>query len=297
MKEIKDKPIITNHLWVIYIIALLAIALLFYFNWLIGLIGAILLIMSFYYMYLSEKRYQYDQLEYISNLSYRVEGVGNDTLFQMPIGIILYNDSYEIEWINPYMKNFTEEENVIGKSLDIISKNIIPKIKFMLKIAEFEYVVFFDQQRQLLYFIDKTNELSLERENYEEQTVIAFIYLDNYEEISRNMTDNVKSRLNSKVTETLNKWAEDYGFYIKRTSQDRFIGILTRSVLDNVEESKFEVLDEVRQLVVEEGQRNPVTLSMGIATGNVPVPELAQLAQSGLDLALGRGGDQITIRD
>src|SRR5690625_7345540 len=77
MKEIKDKPIITNHLWVIYIIALLAIALLFYFNWLIGLIGAILLIMSFYYMYLSEKRYQYDQLEYISNLSYRVEGVGN----------------------------------------------------------------------------------------------------------------------------------------------------------------------------------------------------------------------------
>lgn len=313
MKEIKDKPIITNHLWVIYIIALLAIAILFYFNWLIGLIGAILLILSFYYMYLSEKRYQYDQLEYISNLSYRVEGVGNDTLFQMPIGIILYNDSYEIEWINPYMKNFTEEENVIGKSLDIISKNIIPKIKseeteenvennkheqkFMLKIDEFEYVVFFDQERQLLYFFDKTNELSLERENYEEQTVIAFIYLDNYEEISRNMTDNVKSRLNSKVTETLNKWAEDYGFYIKRTSQDRFIGILTRSVLDNVEESKFEVLDEVRQLVVEEGQRNPVTLSMGIGTGNVPVPELAQLAQSGLDLALGRGGDQITIRD
>lgn len=313
MKEIKDKPIITNHLWVIYIIALLAIALLFYFNWLIGLIGAILLTLSFYYMYLSEKRYQYDQLEYISNLSYRVEGVGNDTLFQMPIGIILYNDSYEIEWINPYMKDFTEEENVIGKSLDIISKNIIPKIKseeteedvennkheqkFMLKIDEFEYVVYFDQQRQLLYFFDKTNELSLKRENYEEQTVIAFIYLDNYEEISRNMTDNVKSRLNSKVTETLNKWAEDYGFYIKRTSQDRFIGILTRSVLDNVEESKFEVLDEVRQLVVEEGQRNPVTLSMGIATGNVPVPELAQLAQSGLDLALGRGGDQITIRD
>src|SRR5699024_12477313 len=107
MNEIKDKVIITNHLWVIYIIALLAIALLFYFNWLIGLIGAILLTLSFYYMFLSEKRYQYDQLEYISILSYRVEGVGNDTLFQMTIGIILYNDIYEIEWINLYMKDFT----------------------------------------------------------------------------------------------------------------------------------------------------------------------------------------------
>src|SRR5699024_11338095 len=120
---------ITYQLSLIFISAFLAIALLFYFNWLIGLIGSILLTLSFYYMYISEKRYQYDQLEYISNLSYRVEGVGNDTLFQMPIGIILYNDSYEIEWINPYMKDFTEEENVIGKSLDIISKNIIPKIK------------------------------------------------------------------------------------------------------------------------------------------------------------------------
>ncbi len=312
MKEIKDKPIITNHLWVIYIVALLAVMTLFYFNWLIGIIGAVLIIISFFYMYVSERRYQYDQLEYVSNLSYRIEGVGNETLLQMPIGIILYNDNYEIEWINPYMKHFTEDENVIGKSLDIISEKIIHRIKleeteeeiensnkneFKLKIDTFEYTVFFDKKRQLLYFFDKTKELSLERENYKEQTVIAFIYLDNYDEISRNMTDSVKSRLNSKVTEALNKWADNYGFYIKRTSQDRFIGILTRGVLDSVEESKFEVLDEVRQLVVDEGQRNPVTLSMGIATGNVAVPELAQLAQSGLDLALGRGGDQITIRD
>lgn len=314
MKEIKDKPIITNHLWVIYIVALIAIAFLIYFNWLVGLIIAVLVILSFLYMYISERRYQYDQIEYVSNLSYRVSGVGNDALLKMPIGIILYNDSYEIEWINPYMRNFTDKESVIGKSLGVISENLIKKIsdieelteetdeekervEFNLKIDDYEYQVYLDKTRQLLYFFDQTQQLSLERENYNEQTVIAFIYLDNYEEISRNMTDSVKSQLNSKVTEALNKWANNYGFYIKRTSQDRFIGILTRGVLDSVENSKFEVLDEVRQLVVDEGQRNPVTLSMGIGTGNVAVPELAQLAQSGLDLALGRGGDQITIRD
>lgn len=313
MKEIKEKPIITNHLWLIYIVTFLAIVFLIYFNWIIGLIIAVLAIMTFIYMYISERRYQYDQLEYVSNLSYRVAGVGDDTLLQMPIGIILYNDNYEIEWINPYMRHFTEEESVIGKSLSVISEDLINRIKkektdeeletekvteeFNLKIDAFEYQVVLDYKRQLLYFFDKTNELRLERENYNEQTVIAFIYLDNYEEISRNMTDNIKSQLNSKVTEALNKWAVNYGFYIKRTSQDRFIGVLTREVLEKLEESNFDVLDKVRQLVVDEGQRNPVTLSMGIATGNVPVPELAQLAQSGLDLALGRGGDQITIRD
>src|SRR5699024_12256895 len=117
---------------------------------------------------------------------------------------ILYNDNYEIEWINPYMKHFTEEEIVIGKSLNVISEKIIQKIvqeetqeeveddhkkEFKLKIEAFEYSVFFDKERQLLYFFDKTRELSLELENYKEQTVIDFIYLDNYDEISRNMTD------------------------------------------------------------------------------------------------------------
>ncbi len=321
MKEIKEKPIITNHLWIIYIVALLAIGFLVYFNWLVGLLIGILVTLSFLYMYISERSYQLEQLEYISNLSHRVTGVGNDALLKMPIGIILYNDNYEIEWINPYMRGFTNKENVFGKSLEVISEELIEKIEeeseeaideeidndkspkkeikkqFNIKIDKYEYEVNLDKNRQLLYFIDKTEELKLKRENYNEKTVIALIYLDNYEEISRNMTDSVKSQLNSKVTEALNKWANNYGFYIKRTSQDRFMGILTREVLESVENSKFEVLDEVRELVIDEGQRNPITLSMGIGTGNVAVPELAQLAQSGLDLALGRGGDQITIRD
>lgn len=307
MKEIKNKPIITSHLWVIYIIAVIAVVWLLYFNWVVGLIILTFLISSFIYMYQSEKDYRRKQIEYVSNLSYRVEGVGNDALLQMPIGIILYNDLYEIEWINPYMSKFADEEIIIGKPLDLISDKIIKRIQseeitedkldFNLNIDTYEFQIVLDRPRQLLYFFDKTKQLSLERENYNEQTVIALIYLDNYEEISRNMSDNIKSLLNSKVTAVLNKWADKYEFYLKRTSQDRFIGILTREILENIEQSKFEILDEVRHLIVDEGQRNPVTLSMGIGTGNAGVPELAKIAQSGLDLALGRGGDQITIRD
>src|SRR5699024_680308 len=60
---------------------------------------------------------------------------------------------------------------------------------------------------------------------------------------------------------------------------------------------RFEILDEVRKIEIEEAQRNPVTLSIGVGTGNVAIPHLANLAQSSLDLALGRGGDQVAIRD
>src|SRR5699024_2444795 len=47
----------------------------------------------------------------------------------------------------------------------------------------------------------------------------------------------------------------------------------------------------------EEGQQNPITISIGVGTGHMLIPELARLAQSSLDLALGRGGDQVAVRD
>src|SRR5699024_5563208 len=111
------------------------------------------------------------------------------------------------------------------------------------------------------------------------------------------MTDNIKSHLNSEITSTLNRWAEAYHFYLKRTSQDRFLAVFTQQTLALLEKSRFEILGEVRKINIEEVQRNPVTLSIGIGTGNVSIPHLANLAQSSLDLALGRGGDQIAIRD
>src|SRR5690606_17933712 len=130
----------------------------------------------------------------------------------------------------------------------------------------------------------------------EEKLVLATVYLDNYEEISRNMDDHLKSSYNSLITSTLNKWADDYQFYIKRTSQDRFFAVLTEKSLAALENSKFEILDEIRKLRIDKTQRNPITLSIGVGTGNLPPTELARLAESALDLALGRGGDQVAIR-
>src|SRR5690625_4608041 len=111
------------------------------------------------------------------------------------------------------------------------------------------------------------------------------------------MEDNLKSQINSEITTTLNKWAEAHQFYIKRISQDRFLAVLTEEVLRKLEESRFYILDEVRKIHLEKMQRNPITLSIGIGSGNGTILELSKLAQSSLDLVLGRGGDQVAIRD
>lgn len=302
MKDFKTKPLQNKHLWGIYLLTVIMLIFISYVQWIIGLVFAIFVIISFYYNIRTENSIQKKQANYIKQLSYRINKAGEEALFEMPLGIILYNNEYEIEWVNPYMYQFNDDVTTIGQSLNIYSDKLIPMIEqdekeiwFSLNNYTFKAKVV--PKDRLVYLFDRTEQVELEQLYKNEKVVIAHIYLDNYEEISRNMSDNLKSQLNSKVTSVLNSWAEDYGFYLKRTSQERFIGVITQEVLQLLEKSKFEILDEIRELVVDKGQRNPITISIGIGMGNVPLPELAKLAQSSLDLALGRGGDQIAIRD
>ena len=291
-----------SHIWMIYILSAIVLIALWYYQWLVGFGMTILFVISFYYSVQSEKRNRENTEEYIRTLSYRIKRVGEEALLEMPIGIILFNDEKKIEWTNPYMNQFTNNNAIVGKSLDELSDQLIPAIKeekneIMLTIDTYTFQAKIRHSDRLIYLFDRTEQAKIEKLYHNEQTVIAMIYLDNYDEITQNMEDAKKSQLNSKVTAVLNNWAESYGLYLKRTSQDRFLAIITQEILQQLENSKFEILDEVRDLVVESGQKNPVTLSIGIGVGNMPLPELGKLAQSSLDLALGRGGDQIAIRD
>ncbi|MEI3604428.1 DHH family phosphoesterase [Pseudogracilibacillus sp. SE30717A] len=302
MLEHYERTIRNNYIWATYVLSFLMTGVLFYFQWLIGAFFLILLCISFYYNKREEKRINKQQLKYLSKLSYQVENAGKKVFINMPIGIIIYDDDYTIKWINPFIFKINDRQDVLGKTLDFFSDDLINQIKsekeeVWLTINHLQFKTKIDRINQTLFLFNRTEEKQLEKLYKDEQVVLATIYLDNYEEISRNMSDNLKSKLNSEVTAKLNKWADDYHFYIKRTSQDRFVAVLTQETLLLLEKSRFEILDEIRSLNMEEVQRNPITLSIGIGTGNVPIPELAKLSQSSLDLALGRGGDQIAIRD
>jgi len=81
---------------------------------------------------------------------------------------------------------------------------------------------------------------------------------------------------------------------MRRVSDDLYIVVITRETLDQAMTERFDVLDKVRRL--QSTNRLPVTLSMGVAVAdNQSMAELGAQAQAGLDLALGRGGDQVAV--
>src|SRR5699024_11372507 len=101
----------------------------------------------------------------------------------------------------------------------------------LIYIKEFIYFIEIDYEHKILYLFDRTKEKRQEQMYYKEKLVLGNIYLDNYEEISSNLDDTTKSQLNTQITQTLNQWAVDYNFYLKRTSQERFLAVLTQESL------------------------------------------------------------------
>ena len=99
------------------------------YNWILSVAGLLLMIFPLYYMFVIDRRERREMEEYITTLSYRVKRVGEEALMEMPIGIMLINDEYYIEWSNPYLSSCFDEETLVGKSLYDLADALIPLIK------------------------------------------------------------------------------------------------------------------------------------------------------------------------
>jgi cyclic-di-AMP phosphodiesterase len=280
-------------------ITVVLIMVLFLYNWILSLAGLLILFLPIYYMIQIDQKQRKEMEEYITTLSYRVKRVGEEALMEMPIGIMLINDDYYIEWTNPFLASCFGEDTLVGKSLYDVADVLVPLIKQeveteIIKLHDRKFRVIHKRDERLLYFFDVTEQAEIEKRYRNERTVLSVIFLDNYDDLTQGMDDQVRSSINNLVTSILNKWAQDNRIFLKRVSSDRFIAVFNEGILQILEKGKFAILDEVREMTSK--QNLSFTLSIGVGAGVSSLPELGTLAQSSLDLALGRGGDQVAIK-
>ncbi|ARK32905.1 DHH family phosphoesterase [Halalkalibacter krulwichiae] len=286
------------HVITLFIVAVIFTSILIWYQWKIGVIGLFLIGVVAIYAVQARISFERDLEKYISTLSYRVSKAGEDAITNMPIGILLYNEEREIQWANPYISLYIASD-VIGKSLEEINEELLDLANSddnskLIEMGDLTFLVSLEKDERLMYFQDVTL-IEKTKARYEEvQTVIAFILLDNYDEVTQGIEDQVRSRLVSQVTLALNSWANKNEVFLRRTASDRFIAVMNNQSLNKVEANRFDILDEIRDLTGKE--KLPITLSIGVGTGEDSLRELGLLAQSSLDLALGRGGDQVAIK-
>lgn len=267
-------------------------------------VGGIFIILFgalFVYAWVTEKRVYEATEKHIETLSYRMKKVGEEALLEMPIGILLVNENFDIEWANPYMTSMLEYDTLIGESLYSLSDEFQTLVKsedagdMIIALGERKYRVYYKADDRLFYLFDITEQVEIETLYYADRTVIGILFIDNYDELAQGMDDQTRSNLNSLVTSLINEWGAHYGIFVKRISSDRFMAVFNESILKELELSKFAILDDIREVTSKDNLA--LTLSIGVGAGSASLVELGSMAQSGLDLVLGRGGDQVAIKN
>ncbi|CAM3808168.1 DHH family phosphoesterase [Alkalicoccus chagannorensis] len=287
------------HVIVLFIIAALFIGVVTYDRWPLGIIGFVLLAAAGVMVVRARMQFEKDLTDYISTLTYRVNKAGEQAVTKIPVGMLLYNEEREVQWSNPYMQQVMKKD-LPGVSMADLSEELIESVNeerrsFYLHVKDANYRVVHEPEERLLYFLNATEEQEYKDKFEKDQTVIAFIYLDNYDEVTQGMDDQLRSRLLSHVSDAMNDWAQEHDVFVRRTSADRFIALMNQNTLQALEADRFTLLDEVRENTQEE--KVALTLSIGIGSNVDSLRELGTLAQSSLDLALGRGGDQVAIKE
>ena len=142
---------------------------------------------------------------------------------------------------------------------------------------------------------DVTKEQELAKKLDNSETVIGMLFLDNFEEVVDTLPEDRQPLLSAVVDRKLTQFATDTNGVMRKLEKDRYIYLLSKGDLELLKEKKFDIMNTIREISV--GEHMPMTMSMGIGIGGGSLEEAMQSAKAALDLALGRGGDQVLIKD
>ncbi len=318
-RKIFDKLVSKTKIYLV-IIAILLIALCIYEVRFItpAIIGYALIIM--YACWTNNKR-KAELSEHIKDLTLTVDTAAKSTLINSPFPLVIIETDGNIIWksskfihefanidINNYLNNIVKEiklelENGSNEDKKELQDLILKQVKIGSKAYKVvgEYVESKEKQKNnnkeymtTLYFIDETKNILLEQKYNNSKLCVGIIMIDNYDEIMQRLSDEDKPILTAQIEKNLYDWAATFEGLIIKSERDTFVLLLQQKYLKQLEEEKFNILDKIKEIEIPGKVQS--TLSIAIATEESSNYEKYKTAQSMIDIALGRGGDQAILR-
>lgn len=278
-------------------------------NWMLGLLTAIVIIGFVIVIEKNDYKQERILLNYLDELSAGVEAGTIYAVKNLPLGISLMDEKRQFVWANgvfrSWLKADIEEDNLFK---DVFSGVRISKIWgktgwFDYSLDEEYYRVFYKfippskengAAFMAFYLVDRTAMQQQIQACKEAMPVFGLIRVDNVAEATQNMTDVEKSNILSEVDEVILSEFISRDAFIKRYSSTEFVICMSRKAFKDCMNDNFKILDKVRG--IHTVNRIPVTISIGIVKCEGTFAKQFELAQTALDLALGRGGDQAIVR-
>lgn len=146
----------------------------------------------------------------------------------------------------------------------------------------------------ITFWEDKTDLNRAKNELEMQSLTVAFIVIDNFSEAVQFVQDKQRTAL-ALIGGVLDEWTASIGGIIKEYDKEKFVVLFEKRYIEQLEESKFEILDKIREIEID-SVTMPFTASVGVSKIDGTYSEKESAARSALDLALERGGDQAVVK-
>lgn len=209
------------------------------------------------------------------------------------ITIVTFDDNHIINWISEGFSEGLLGENIL---------DVFPKLKdiiegktetIYLNIEDKNYEISSMGNENVLFFKDTTDFYDLLRQNKENKIVLGIAHLDNYAETTQYEEEQKIALIDANIRQEVVDWADNHNMYVRRIKPDSYLLILSEVSFELLEKERFSILHKVR----DEARKmdNNITLSLAFARLSNNLKELEEMTNHALEVAQGRGGDQVVI--
>lgn len=248
-----------------------------------------------------------------------VENLGADDTYaleQFPLPVLIVSPKLEIIWYNEKTKeNIFNSKDYYGAPIKnvvngftkespaklISGVNVTSAIsnggKIPTPINAKKYTIYGsirEDGNYQLYFVDNTALKNVVNEYNESRPVIAVIMIDNYDELMQNAKEGEKTEIVGIIERTLSNWVGQTSGFLRHSDRDKYLFVLEERHFKRIVESRFDILEKVRKITVNDFFT--ASLSIGVGRGANSFAEAEEMARQALDMALGRGGDQVAVK-
>ena len=289
-----------------YLLALFIFSgLILYYNLALGIITFAIVLYMFFYGRSLEGVKKILLKEYFENITEDIDETIRHSITNHPLAICMIDSEGEIFWCNSKFFEIADNVEILNTKLAAlisikISDLMDPDKPSIYKLKNKSYKVVASNiendgiQNTMLYWFDVTSYENLKGMYNDERNCFAYIHVDNYEDLIDSSPTDKKSIIAAQVENNIRQWAIKNMIFLVKYDDDQYFAVLENKTFEKLEENKFPILDDIRE--IETDADFPVSLSIGVGIYGKNPLQLEEYTRAALDLALGRGGDQAVVK-
>ncbi len=302
-----DKDIVIQSV----LIGILTVAL-WYFEPLAGFVATLILGYSIFQNIKRADRTEKDFVRYIEGLSDDFDSATKHAIFNMPFPLVMINDQNIVTWYNTPFLNLFDKKDIINEHIGDIMPGLNGAEMFnqdnepiSISCNDKHYRVYpnmVDTKKTkskndgiiMLYFVNETDYVNLSRRYKDERLVVSFVYVDNFTDVKNSTPDIKEPLVLAEIDRKVIQYFTERKAIIRKYDKDKYLALYNRALFEELEDKNFDILDEFRTLDI--GNTIPITLSIGTSIKGEDLSEAYREAKAAIDVALGRGGDQVVVQ-